>query len=264
MALAQTMNKDLKDLDNSKECNHERIDFNTCACLICGNIIDKDYVSEMAQINDYDEMKYVRSKTVRKTELYPDKLDLPYDKEIIERASKISASLSITKNRINKLRMRRFACLYHALRELERSFDVYELADAVQLDHADISPAITMFSSITSGYRPPRNVIQNTAVHPAIGYANSKMKKLGFDEKSKREVQRMIQIALEDDNPKLSRRRAKTITIGAIHAFIEITGFELTPELKINIKKISGPTITQTKDEILEATNKFEIKASKS
>lgn len=243
-------------------CNHERIDFNMCACLNCGAIIDKDYVSEMAQINDYDEMKYVRSKTVRKTELYPDRLDLPYDKEVIERATKISASLSITKNRINKLKMRRFACLYHSLRELERSFDIYELADSVQLNHTDISPAITMFSSITSGYKPPRNVIQGTSIHPAIGYANSKMDKLGFDEKSKKTVQRMIEIALNDDNPKLNRRRAKTITIGAIYAFLEITGFELSPELKNNINKISGPTIMQTKDEILEASNKFDARAS--
>lgn len=246
--------------ENTIECFHDRIDYNTCACVICGAIVDKDFVSEMAQIHDYDENKYVRSKTVRKHDLYPNKLDLPYDRQTIERAIKISDSLKVAKNRINKLKMRRFACLYHALRELEKPFDIYELADSVQLDHTDISPAITMFSSITSGYRPPRNVIKSVSVHPAIGYANSKMEKLGFDDKSKKTVQRMIEIALNDEEIKLNRRRPKTITIGAIHAFLEITGFELAPELKNDINKISGPTIVKTKDEILEATNKFDSK----
>lgn len=245
-----------ENIEKNEDCSHERIDFNTFACLICGNILDKDYVSEIAQYNDYDEIKYTKAKYVRKTELYPNFLDLPYDKEVIDRAILISNKLNISKNRINKLRMRRFACLYHSLRELERPFDVYELADCVDLLYTDISPAITMFSSITSGYRPPRNVIQSTSVHPAIGCAQSKMEKLGFDEKSKKTVEGMIRIVLTGDNQKLCRRRAETIVIGTIHAFLEITGYELSEDQKVYIKKITGPTITQAKNEILEALNK--------
>lgn len=237
------------------ECTHPIIDFSTCACKLCGLVLGADYASSIAQVNDFEESRYVRGKPVRKTTLYPEGLDLPFDKEVINRASMISESLNIKGNRINKLRMRRFACLYLALRELNRKYNLHDVADAVGLKRKDMSPAITLFASIHSGYKPPREAIMNLSEHSSITMAIGKAEDLKIDMESQRLIRSLILKALEFHGPAITRRRSETIASGALSVFREITGIELGPDVNLYITKISESTLRQVHDEIMEAYN---------
>lgn len=243
-------------IEQSKEgsCTHPKVDFSTCACLLCGLVLSADYVSSIAQVNDFEESRYVRGKTVRKTPLYPDGLDLPFDKEVINRASAISDGLNMKGNRINKLKMRRFACLYLALRELNRTYNLHDVADAVGLKRTDMSPAITLFSSIHSGYRPPKEAIMNLSEHSSITMAIGRAETLKADPESKELIRYLIIKAIKFHGSTITRRRSETIASGALSVYREITGIDLPPE-NLYITKISETTLKQVHDEIMEAYN---------
>ena len=239
---------------NDGECTHPKVDFSTCACMLCGVVLNSDYVSSLAQVNDFEESRYVRGKTVRKTPLYPDGLDLPFDKEVINRASAISDSLKMQGNRINRLKMRRFACLYLALRELNRKYNLHDVADAVGLKRTDMSPAITLFSSIQSGYKPPREAIMNLSEHASITMAIGRAEALKIDPESRALIRYLIIKAIKFHGSAITRRQSETIASGALSVFREITGLDLPPE-NLFITKISESTLKSVHDEIMEAYN---------
>ena len=242
-------------ISNVAECTHDRIDYQKCECLICGMMFQPTQISGIGVENDYETSRFTQRGKREKSKLFPPSYSLPYDNEVRNTANAISESLYITSNRIYKLKMRMYACLYFALDRLNRRFIPEELAGVVGIDPKDCSKALTCFSSICSGYQPPRKIVEEGDEHSSIKLAKSQAESLGLSPEAAEDIKEMIERGLKYQGIRLSRRKAKTISAGAIFAFYEING--ITPD-KDKVDEIIGvtmPTINQTKDEIMEAYN---------
>lgn len=208
-------------------------------------------------VND-DGVEFEEEKTTPpKEKIYalfdkPHELGVPID--IVNRAEQISQKMDrAVHNRKGRRKMRQFVCLYTAYGEM--SVDVYSpqgIADIVGLPHEEISPAMTAFSPLRSGYKPAKR--SPTNVHPSARIAADFAKDLDFTDEEIEHIKLIIIDAVKAD-PKIKARKPGTIAIGGIAACVSLRNKNVSLEKLQDVSKISPSTIKQTRDQILTAYN---------
>lgn len=186
--------------------------------------------------------------------LFDKKEDFKVPIDILNRAEQISQQMDrAIHNRKGRRKRRQFACIYFAYDEL--SVDVYSpqgIADIVGLPHEEISPAITDFSPLRSGYKPAkRNVV---TIHPSARIAADYAKDLDFTHDEIEHTKMIIIDAIKAD-PKIKARKPGTIAIGGIAGCIFLRNKPIGFDALYDVSKISASTIKQTRDQILTAYN---------
>lgn len=204
---------------------------------------------------DIHEIQSVPNNHKTKTySLFDNREEIKVPLDILNRAEQISQKMErAIHNRKGRRKRRQFACLYYAHLELGvKIFSPHGIADIVGLPYDEISPAITDFSPLLSGYKPVRR--SNDGNHPSIRIAADYARSLGLSESEIEHISLVIQDAITSD-PKIKTRKTTTIAIGGIAAFVHISNKDIDLRKLYEVSKISESTIKQTRGQMLAAYN---------
>lgn len=190
----------------------------------------------------------------RTYQLFDDKTKIPLPIDILNEAERISQQMTrAVHNRKNRRKRRQFACIYFACNALMiEVFSAQGIADAIGLPHEEISPAITDFSPLRSGYLPNKRI--TTTMHPSTRIAADYAKNLDFTDADIEHTKMIINEALIA-NPKIKARKPVTIAIGGIAAYVYLGNKNISLKQLNEISIVSESTIKITRDEILAAYN---------
>ncbi len=245
-------------LTSSKlSCDHDSIDPVRCVCRSCGVVVDSTYRYDCNKPSDYDERRLLQRGSQKKSTLFTahERETLGFSQNVYDRAEEISLKMASApkNNRMNRLKMRKFVCLYYA--HVELKIDVAPVRIARKLDLSDrrISNALTDFCPISTGYEPPK-MTQEKYDHAAVRIAASFAKSFGLTQDAIEEIKEMIITAL-NTNTKIAKRYARTIASGAIMAYVQTNGLDLSAEDISRETHVSKTTIISTCKEIQEAYN---------
>lgn len=235
-----------------EECPHDRIEPATCVCTDCGIIVGDGHRFIGGASGDYDDVKFAGRSSHSEQRLFGPHENLGFSQDIIDRAEEISARMTIRDNRGRMKRKRQFACIYYAHLELGYPINPIFIAKRVRINQRDMSPALSEFSQMKTGY-VFRGETQ-TPIEASVSIALHDANKLGFSEVAQEEIANIIRESTHQCG-KLQRRNPATIAAGAINFYSGINGVEIDDGDLTSINTVSPSTTMSTSNEFFEAVN---------
>lgn len=235
-----------------EECGHDRIDPSSCVCMDCGIIVGNTHRFIGGVAGDYDDTKFAGRSSHSEQRLFGPHETLGFSQEIIDRAEEISARMTIRDNRGLMKRKRQFACIYYAHLELGYPINPIHIAKQVKINQRDMSPALSEFSQMKTGY-VFRGETQ-TPVEASVSIALHDAYKLGFSDVAQGEIAKIIRDSTSQCG-KLQRRNPATIAAGAIDFYSGINGVEYNDGSLMAVNMVSPSTTMSTSNEFFEAFN---------
>lgn len=241
-----------------KVCHHDSIDTTTSICNTCGIYVTDGHV--FVETADYEDTRNVSHRKKPLKVLYPNRVNIKLQDDIIDRAEEISRQMKIKHNRDKRLVRRQFACLYFACLEAKKAnpkrilnLNPERLADYVGLDRVQVPRAISDFSPFRSGYRPA--VVSDTEFKrlPCVEIALDNAHALGIPKERYPDIENLIETTIQKSESQLTGRTAQTIAAGAIMAYNSMYSVNLS--LDEILKSVSLSTTQTVCDIIINANN---------
>jgi transcription initiation factor TFIIIB Brf1 subunit/transcription initiation factor TFIIB len=99
--------------------------------------------------------RLTKSKLVNRSIMH-DMLEMKFPDDIKQRANLIYQKMSPRILRRDRKMLGIFYCIYSAHKEIKNCANPQDIADLVGIDHRDITRAISVFSEVQTGYKPPQ------------------------------------------------------------------------------------------------------------
>lgn len=176
-------------------------------------------------------------------------IDFQYDDELLNKANEIFGKMGRPTRRVHKRVLLLWYVVYQAHRELKREFNIEELMGHFGINKNDGLKALSQFSRIQTGYRPPREI------YTAANFIPSYCKNFNLDETTINNfVLKSEQLYKKD--PSLRDAPPRTMALGIIHYCLKINGIILEDENTLsNISKISRNAIDNASIKISQIDN---------
>lgn len=187
-----------------------------------------------------------KSRGVSKVEpsILKDMTNLPYSDNVKQCANSIFVRFTNNKTYRSQRRLRLiFYCIYSAHKELDLDVNPAEVAKIVGIDPRNCSKALSLFSEVQTGYRPPQT--SSTPQHFLSGYCT----KLNIKDEETKTI-----IALADNilrkEPNLREKSPQKIAAGVLKYWMNTSGIKMSDEQYAEVVMQSSTTIKCIVNEI--------------
>lgn len=202
---------------------------------------------------EVDQKSKNKTRTTPKSEpsILKDMIGLPYSDNIKQHANSIFNRFNSNKTYRSQRRVKLiFYCIYNAHKELDLNVNPTEVAIAVGMDPRNCSKALSLFSEVETGYRPPQ--ISSTPQHFLPGYCDK------LEIKDEEAFQAIMDLAgkILRKEPALREKSPQKIAAGILKYWMDTNGVKIKEEDYARVVRQSPTTIKSIVNEIEVVDNR--------